>query len=45
MQFESALSHRWLGIEREIEGQCDYGVKVFESIQIKPILNCSLKPF
>jgi hypothetical protein len=28
-----------VGIEREIWGQSDYGIKVFESIQIKTILN------
>jgi len=28
-----------VGIERKIGGQCDYGIKVFESIQIKTILN------
>jgi hypothetical protein len=28
-----------VGIEREISGQCDYGAGMFESIQIKSILN------
>ena len=34
-----------LVIERENSGQSDYGVVVLESIQIKAILNLSLKSF
>jgi hypothetical protein len=33
------------GIEQEKSGQCDYGNREFESIQIKAILNFSLKRF
>ncbi len=34
-----------LVIERKISGQSDYGAVTFESIQIKTILNSSLKSF
>jgi hypothetical protein len=32
-------------IERKISGQSDYGAVMLESIQIKAILNLSLKSF
>jgi len=34
-----------VGIERKKSGQCDYGAATVESIQIKTILNLSLKSF
>jgi hypothetical protein len=34
-----------LVIERKISGQSDYGAVMVESIQIKTILNLSLKSF
>jgi hypothetical protein len=39
------MSARMLVIEREKSGQCEYGREVFESIQLKTILNRSLKSF
>jgi hypothetical protein len=41
----TATSNCMLVIERENSGQSDYGVVVLESIQIKAILNLSLKSF
>jgi hypothetical protein len=35
----SATRDESVGIERNISGQCDYEVMMFESIQIKTILN------
>jgi hypothetical protein len=36
---------RWLGNERAKAGQREYGVMIFESIQIKTVLIYSLKSF
>jgi hypothetical protein len=41
----TATSNCILVIGRKISGQSDYDAVMFESIQIKTILNCSLKSF
>ena len=41
----TAMSNCMLVSESEKSGQCEYGNAVFEYVQIKTILICSLKPF
>jgi hypothetical protein len=41
----TATSYCMLVIERKNSGQSDYGAVMLESIQIKAILNLSLKSF
>jgi len=41
----TATSNRMLVIERKNSGQSDYGAVMLESIQIKAILDLSLKSF
>jgi hypothetical protein len=40
-----AMSNCVLVSERKKSGQCEYGNEVFEYVQIKTILNYSLKTF